>query len=162
MSVSVIKSELTRFQSELQNCITSCDSLIHILNGVTTATSNTVATPVKTLQSAIDKQNNLLLTLSQHCSAELHIFFKEYNTRLHSLKSTNTRVKTSIGALKETANALYELYVIDMAMEGFLEYDLSEQDLKAYTPEIVRYKNELFKLQFETQKRNRDLVVKVR
>lgn len=162
MSVGVIKSELTRFQSELQNCITQCDNLIHTLNGVTTATSNTVAYPVKTLQSAIDKQNNLLLSLSQHCSAELHIFFREYNSRLHSLKSTNSNIKLSIGALKETAKTLYELYLIDVAMEGFLEYDLSEQDLKAYTPEIVRYKNELFKLQFETQKRNRDLIVKVR
>ena len=64
--------------------------------------------------------------------------------------------------LKETANELYQLYLIDMSMEGFLEYDLSEQDLKAFTPEIVRYKNELFKLQFETQKRNKDLIVKVR
>ena len=162
MSVSVIKSELTRFQSELQNCITSCDSLIHILNGVTTATSNTVATPVKTLQSAIDKQNNLLLTLSQHCSAELHIFFREYNARLDSLQRSNERVKKSLAELKAVANELYQLYLIDCAMEGFLEYDLSERDLKVFTPEIVTFKNELFKLQFETQKRNKDLIVKVR
>lgn len=162
MSVSVIKSELTRFQSELQNCITHCDSLIHTLNGVTTATSNGVVAPVDGLKTAIDKQHNLLKVLSQHCNAELHIFFREYNTRLSILKESNSRVKTSITELKGVALNLYELYIIDCAMEGFLEYDLSEQDLKRFTPEIVRYKNELFKLQFETQKRNRDLIVKVR
>lgn len=162
MSVGVIKSELTRFQSELQNCITQCDTLIHVLNGVTTATSNTVATPVTTLTHAIDKQGNLLNSLYADCVAELHIFFREYNSRLSNFKESNTRVKSSIKELKETANALYQLYLIDMSMEGFLEYDLSEKDLKVFTPEIVRYKNELFKLQFETQKRNKDLIVKVR
>lgn len=162
MSVGVIKSELTRFQSDLQNCITNCDSLIHTLNGVTTATSNTVATPVSTLTQAIEKQNNLLNMLAQHCSTELHIFFKEYNSKLYNLKDSNTRVKKSIAELKEIASALYELYLIDCSMEGFLEYDLSEKDLKIFTPEIVQYKNELFKLQIETQKRNNDLIVKVR
>ena len=63
MSVGVIKSELTRFQSELQNCITQCDTLIHVLNGVTTATSNTVITPVITLTQSIEKQGNLLNSL---------------------------------------------------------------------------------------------------
>lgn len=162
MSVSVIKSELTRFQSELQNCITHCDNLIHVLNGVTTATSNAVASPVKTLEMAINKQNSLLNSLYQDCVAELHIFFREYNTRLNNLKNSNTKIKTSINSLKDTANELYQLYLIDCAMEGFLEYDLSERDLKVFTPEIVQYKNELFKLQFETQKRNKDLIVKVR
>lgn len=162
MSVGVIKSELTRFQSDLQNCITNCDSLIHTLNGVTTATSNTVATTVSTLTQAIEKQNNLLNMLAQHCSTELHIFFKEYNSKLYNLKDSNTRVKKSIAELKEIASALYELYLIDCSMEGFLEYDLSEKDLKIFTPEIVQYKNELFKLQIETQKRNNDLIVKVR
>lgn len=162
MSVGVIKSELTRFQSDLQNCITNCDSLIHTLNGVTTATSNTVATPVSTLTQAIEKQNNLLNMLAQHCSTELHIFFKEYNSKLYNLKDSNTRVKKSIAELKEIASALYELYLIDCSIEGFLEYDLSEKDLKIFTPEIVQYKNELFKLQIETQKRNNDLIVKVR
>ena len=162
MSVGVIKSELTRFQSELQNCITRCDNLIHTLNGVVTATSNTVASPVKTLKMSIDKQGSLLNILSQHCRAELHIFFREYNASLSNLKKSNERVKSEIEELEETANELYLLYLIDCSMDGFLEYDLSEQDLKAFTPEIVRYKNELFKLQFETQKRNRDLIVKVR
>lgn len=162
MSVGVIKSELTRFQSELQNCITNCDRLIHTLNGVTTATSNTVATPVTTLSSAIDKQDNLLTVLSQDCKAELHIFFREYNARLDSLQRSNERVKKSLAELKAVANELYQLYLIDCAMEGFLEYDLSERDLKVFTPEIVTFKNELFKLQFETQKRNKDLIVKVR
>lgn len=162
MSVGVIKSELTRFQSELQNCITQCDNLIHALNGVTTATSNTVLTPVATLTQSIEKQGNLLNSLYSDCVAELHIFFREYNASLSNLKTSNERVKSSIKELKETANELYQLYLIDMSIEGFLEYDLSEQDLKAFTPEIVRYKNELFKLQFETQKRNKDLIVKVR
>lgn len=162
MSVGVIKSELTRFQSELQNCITQCDTLIHVLNGVTTATSNTVITPVITLTQSIEKQGNLLNSLYDDCVAELYIFFREYNASLSNLKTSNERVKSSIKELKETANELYQLYLIDMSMEGFLEYDLSEQDLKAFTPEIVRYKNELFKLQFETQKRNKDLIVKVR
>lgn len=162
MSVGVIKSELTRFQSELQNCITNCDRLIHTLNGVTTATSNTVATPVTTLSNAIDKQDNLLTVLSQDCKAELHIFFREYNARLDSLQRSNERVKKSLAELKAVAKELYQLYLIDCAMEGFLEYDLSERDLKVFTPEIVTFKNELFKLQFETQKRNKDLIVKVR
>lgn len=162
MSVAIIKGELTRFQSELQNCINHCDNLIHTLNGVTTATSNTVENPVNTLKMAIEKQSSLLNVLSQHCSNELHIFFREYNASLYRLKESNNRVKSSIDKLKNTANELYELYIIDCSMEGFLEYDLSERDLKIYTPEIVSYKNELFKLQFETQKRNRDLIVKVR
>lgn len=162
MSVGVIKSELTRFQSELQNCITQCDNLIHVLNGVTIATSNTVITPVITLTQSIEKQGNLLNSLYTDCVAELHIFFREYNASLSNLKTSNERVKSKIEELKETANELYQLYLIDCSMEGFLEYDLSEQDLKAFTPEIVRYKNELFKLQFETQKRNKDLIVKVR
>ena len=157
MSVGVIKSELTRFQSELQNCITKCDTLIHVLNGVTTATSNTVITPVITLTQSIEKQGNLLNSLYADCVAELHIFFREYNASLLNLKTSNERVKSKIEELEETANELYQLYLIDC-----LEYDLSEQDLKAFTPEIVRYKNELFKLQFETQKRNKDLIVKVR
>ena len=162
MSVGVIKSELVRFQSELQNCITRCDNLIHTLNGVTTATSNTVIAPAITLTRAIEKQGNLLNSLYADCVAELHIFFREYNTSLSNLKTSNERVKSEIEELEETADDLYLLYLIDCSMEGFLEYDLSEEDLKAFTPEIVRYKNELFKLQFETQKRNRDLIVKVR
>ena len=162
MSVGVIKSELTRFQFELQNCITQCDNLIHVLNRVTTATSNTVLTPVATLTQSIKKQGNLLNSLYTDCVAELHIFFREYNARLSNLKTSNERVKSKIKELEEIANELYQLYLIDCSMEGFLEYDLSEQDLKAFTPEIVRYKKELFKLQFETQKRNKDLIVKVR
>ena len=162
MSVGVIKSELTRFQFELQNCITQFDNLIHVLNRVTTATSNTVLTPVATLTQSIKKQGNLLNSLYTDCVAELHIFFREYNARLSNLKTSNERVKSKIEELKEIANELYQLYLIDCSMEGFLEYDLSEQDLKAFTPEIVRYKKELFKLQFETQKRNKDLIVKVR
>lgn len=162
MSVGVIKSELTRFQSELQNCITQCDNLIHVLNGVTIGTSNRVLTPVSTLTQSIEKQGNLLNSLYTDCVTELHIFFREYNSMLSKLKKSNARVKSKIKELKETAYELHLLVLIDYSIEWFLEYDLSEQDLKAFTPEIVRYKNELFKLQFETQKRNKNLIVKAR
>lgn len=162
MSVGVIKSELTRFQSELQNCITQCDNLIHVLNGVTTGTSNTVLTPVSKLTQSIEKQGNLLNSLYTDCVTELHIFFREYNSMLSKLKKSNARVKSKIKELEETAKDLYLLVLVDCSIEGFLEYYLSERDLKAFTPEIVRYKNELFKLQFETQKRNKNLIVKAR
>lgn len=162
MSVGVIKSELTRFQSELQNCITQCDNLIHVLNGVRLGTCNKVLTAVSTLTQSIEKQDNLLNSLYADCVTELHIFFRAYNASLSNLKTSNERVKSKIEELKETAMELHQLVLIDYSIEWFLEYDLSEQDLKAFTPEIVRYKNELFKLQFETQKRNKDLIVKVR
>lgn len=162
MSVGVIKSELTRFQSELQNCITQCDNLIHVLNGAKLGTCNRILTSASTLTQSIEKQGILLNSLYADCVTELHIFFRTYNTSLSNLKTSNERVKSKIEKLKETAMELKRLVLLDYSIEWFLEYDLSERDLKAFTPEIVRYKNELFKLQFETQKRNKDLIVKVR
>lgn len=162
MPVGTIKRELTQFQKELVNCSTNCNSLIQALNGVTIATSLSITPHVSKLRLSIEKQDNILRLLSAHCHEELHIFFKSYNIALTRLIKKNKEIRTFIKDLNDIAKSLHELFIFDCEIEGFLEYNLSERDLKFYTPEIVQYKNELIKLQIETQQRNKELTRKAR
>ena len=162
MPVGTIKNELRQLQIDLQKCITACNALIQKLNGVTDGTSNTVTPFVSTLRREIEKLNNLLHKVYIHCSKELHIFFREYNHALANLLKSNKTIKNYLKDLEDVAKSLYQLFVFDCSIEGFLEYELSSADLRKFNEFIVPYKNELTRIQFETQKRNQELKQKAR
>ena len=91
---------------------------------------------------------------------ELHILFREYNSLLSNTITDINKVETSLNELIVDSKELYMLHMIDMAMEGFLEYNMSEQDLKKHIPQLNQFRNILNKLQLDTKTNNSKLIIK--
>ena len=160
MGVKQVKNSMYKLNTEISTTLNSLNNLISLLNGVTESTSNLVASPSSRLKMNLSMLESDIKFLHNMTGFELHILFREYNRLLSKTIADINRLETSLNELIVDSKELYMLYMIDMAMEGFLEYNMSEQDLKKHIPQLNQFRTILNKLQLDTKTNNSKLIIK--
>lgn len=160
MGVKQVKNSMYKLNTEISTTLNSLNNLISLLNGVTESTSNLVASPSSRLKMNLSMLESDIKFLHNMTGVELHILFREYNRLLSKTITDINRLETSLNELIVDSKELYMLYMIDMAMEGFLEYNMSEQDLKKHIPQLNQFRTILNKLQLDTKTNNSKLIIK--
>jgi hypothetical protein len=160
MGVKQVKNSMYKLNTEISTTLNSLNNLISLLNGVTKSTSNLVASPSSRLKMNLSMLESDIKFLHNMTGVELHILFREYNRLLSKTITDINRLETSLNELIVDSKELYMLYMIDMAMGGFLEYNMSEQDLKKHIPDLNQFRTILNKLQLDTKTNNSKLIIK--
>ena len=160
MGVKQVKNSMYKLNTEISTTLNSLNNLISLLNGVTESTSNLVASPSSRLKMNLSMLESNIKFLYNMTSVELHILFREYNRLLSKTITEINRLETSLNELIADSKELYMLYMIDIFMKGFLEYNMSEQDLKKHIPQLNQFRTILNKLQLDTKTNNSKLIIK--
>ena len=160
MGVKQVKNSMYKLNTEISTTLNSLNNLISLLNGVTESTSNLVASPSSRLKMNLSMLESDIKFLHNMTGVELHILFREYNRLLSKTITDINRLETSLNELIVDSKELYMLYMIDMIMGGFLEYNMSEQDLKKHIPQLNQFRTILNKLQLDTKTNNSKLIIK--
>lgn len=160
MGVKQVKNSMYKLNIEISTTLNSLNNLISLLNGVTESTSNLVASPSSRLKMNLSMLESDIKFLHNMTGVELHILFREYNRLLSKTITDINRLETSLNELIVDSKVLYMFYMIDMAMEGFLEYNMNEQDLKKHIPQLNHFRTILNKLQLDTKTNNSKLIIK--
>ena len=160
MGVKQVKNSMYKLNTEISTTLNSLNNLISLLNGVTKSTSNLVASPSSRLKMNLSMLESDIKFLHNMTGVELHILFREYNRLLSKTITDINRLETSLNELIVDSKELYMLYMIDMIMGGFLEYNMSEQDLKKHIPQLNQFRTILNKLQLDTKTNNSKLIIK--
>lgn len=160
MGVKQVKNSMYKLNTEILTTLNSLNNLISLLNGVTESTSNLVASPSSRLQMNLSMLESDIKFLHNMTGVELHILFREYNRLLSKTITDINRLETSLNELIVDSEELYMLYMLDVAMEGFLEYNMGEQDLKKHIPQLNQFRTILNKLQLDTKTNNSKLIIK--
>ena len=160
MGVKQVKNSMYKLNTEISTTLNSLNNLISLLNGVTESTSNLVASPSSRLKMNLSMLESDIKFLHNMTGVELHILFREYNRLLSKTITDIDRLETSLNELIVDSKELYMLYMIDMIMGGFLEYNMSEQDLKKHIPQLNQFRTILNKLQLDTKTNNSKLIIK--
>lgn len=160
MGVKQVKNSMYKLNTEISTTLNSLNNLISLLNGVTESTSNLVASPSSRLKMNLSMLESDIKFLHNMTGVELHILFREYNRLLSKTITDINRLETSLNELIVDSKELYMLYMINMFMKGFLEYNMSEQDLKKHIPQLNQFRTILNKLQLDTKTNNSKLIIK--
>lgn len=162
MGVKQVKNSMYKLNTEISTTLNSLNNLISLLNGVTESTSNLVASPSSRLKMNLSMLESDIKFLHNMTGVELHILFREYNRLLSKTITDINKLETSLNELIVDSKELYMLYMINMAMGGFLfiEYNMSEQDLKKHIPQLNQFRTILNKLQLDTKTNNSKLIIK--
>ena len=160
MGVKQVKNSMYKLNTEISTTLNSLNNLITLLDGVTESTSNLVASPASSLKKNLSMLESDIKFLHYMTGVELHILFREYNILLSKTITDIIKLKTSLIELIVDSKELYTLYMLDLSMEGFLEYNMSKQDLKKHIPQLNQFRNTLNKLQLDTKTNNSKLIIK--
>ena len=160
MGVKQVKNSMYKLNTEISTTLNSLNNLITLLDGVTESTSNLVASPASSLKKNLSMLESDIKFLHYMTVVELHILFREYNILLSKTITDIIKLKTSLIELIVDSKELYVLYMLDLSMEGFLEYNMSVQDLKKHIPQLNQFRTLLNKLQLATKTNNSKLIIK--
>ena len=91
------------------------------------------------------------------------MLLKDLIKEIQEIKEENNKIISLNNKLKPVINELYKLVLLDMEMEGFLEYDLDvETDVKIHVPEYQTYLQKIKQLATHCIYWNNQIIVKVR
>lgn len=158
--VRAVKNKMDLVSFELSNTTNDLHNLSSQLSSVEESNCNLLTFSVDRTNEKLTKIQLQLQELYRITSVELDVFFREYNSKLNVTINKIQPLKISLEELKGTAKTLYQLYLIDIAMEGFLEYNLSVQDLKIHLPKIRDFIKDVEVLKADTTLNNNKLVIK--
>lgn len=159
-SVRIVKSKMNVLGTNISNTSNSLNNLITLLQGITESTSRLISSPTDKLISDLKTFREGLRGLYNITRVELDVFFQDYNSTCNKVLNMIEPLIVDLQKLKLTSKTLYLLYLIDIAMGGFLKYNLSEEDLKKHIPMIRRFLNEIKILKEKTIYNNNKLIIK--
>ena len=162
MSISVVKNNMYQSYSTCTILENNLSQLISILNSVDDSNAYIVSHYISTIGYTMNTVKRNFDRMLQLNKVELHILFSEFNNKNRDMIFKLNILSSELNRLSVMATELYILYKLSESMEFFLEYYLSADSLRRFTPSIVRVKNELqlFKMMIDTN--NRKLRVGVR
>ena len=162
MSISVVKNNMYQSYSSCTILENNLSQLISILNSVNDSNANIVSQYISTIDYTMNTVKRNFERMLQVNRVELHILFSEFNKKTNDIIRKLNKLSSDLKKLSKMADELYELYKLSESMEFYLEYSLSADNLKRFTPNIVEVKNELqiFKMMIDTN--NKKLRVGVR
>ena len=152
MSLAQVKNNMYQSYSSITLLENSLNQLISILNSIDDSNANIVSRHINSMEYPLNTVKRDFEKMLQLNSAELHIFFSEFNNKNGDMIDKLNNLSGELNQLSVKADLLYELYKLSESMEFFLKYLLSVDDLRKFTPAISSVKNELqvFKMMIDT------------
>ena len=162
MSISVVKNNMYQSYSSCTILENNLSQLISILNSVDDSNAYIVSQFIPTIDTTMNTVKRNFERMLQINRVELHILFSEFNNKSNDMIMKLNKLSSDLKRLSVMADELYTLYKLAESMEFYLEYFLTADSLRRFTPNIVKVKNELqiFKMMIDTN--NRKLRVGVR
>lgn len=161
MSVTQVKNSMNKLNAELSNTLNSVNNLISTVNAGTVTTSTIVVSPSNRLRLNLYTLERDIKYLLNMTGAELHIFFRDYNTLLSKTIVEIGRMETVLNELIEDSRVLFTFCILNMyawaIVSGYYKVDYN---LKKYIPKLVEFRTILTRLQSDTNINNSKLIIK--
>ena len=165
MSISVVKNNMYQSYTSCGLLENDLSQLIDILNTVEDSDAYIVSEHISNVDYTMDTVKTDFETMLQVNKDELHILFKEFNSKTSDMICELDTLSSELDDLSSMADELYEQYILGKLDEGmgfFLENNLSADSLREFIPNIVRVKNELQVFKMMIDKHNNKLIMGVR
>ena len=162
MSISVVKNNMYQSYSSCTILENNLSQLISILNSVDDSNAYIVSQFIPTIDTTMNTVKRNFERMLQINRVELHILFSEFNNKSNDMIMKLNKLSSDLKRLSVMADELYTLYKLAESMEFYLEYFLTADSLRRFTPNIVKVKNELQIFKMMIDKHNNKLRVGVR
>lgn len=162
-TVQEIKSDLSNIANGCNNIVNVTSSVISTINSCSNITVNSCIYPIDKLTQTITQIQPIFETGFNDISSGLELLLKDLIKEIDATKQENKNILELNNTLKPVINELYKLVLLDMEMEGFLEYNLDvKTDVKIHVPEYQNYLQKIQHLATHCIYWNNQIVVKVR
>lgn len=162
-TVQEIKRDLVNISNGCNNIVNSTNDVINTINGCSNITVNSCIYPIDKLTQTITQIQPIFNTGFSNIASGLEMLLKDLIKEIQEIKEENNKIISLNNTLKPVINELYKLVLLDMEMEGFLEYDLDvETDVKIHVPEYQTYLQKIKQLGTHCIYWNNQIIVKVR
>lgn len=162
-TVQEIKRDLVNISNGCNNIVNVTNDVINTINGCSNITVNSCIYPIDKLTQTITQIQPIFNTGFSDIASGLEILLKDLIKEIGEIKEENSKIISLNKTLKPVINELYKLVLLDMEMEGFLEYDLDvETDVKIHVPEYQSYLQKIKQLETHCIYWNNQIIVKVR
>lgn len=162
-TVQEIKRDLTNIANGCNNIVNATNSVISTINSCENTTVNSCIYPIDKLTQTITQIQPIFNTGFNDISSGLEILLKDLIREIQENKQNNQKILELNSTLKPVINNLYQLVLLDMEMEGFLEYNLDvKTDVKIHIPEYSNYMQKIQQLATHCIYWNNQIIVKVR
>lgn len=162
-TVQEIKRDLVNISNGCNNIVNSTNDVINTINGCSNMTVNSCIYPIDKLTQTITQIQPIFNKGFSDIASGLEILLKDLIKEIQEMKEENNKIISLNKTLKPVINELYKLVLLDMEMEGFLEYDLDvETDVKIHVPEYQTYLQKIKQLETHCIYWNNQIIVKVR
>lgn len=162
-TVQEIKHDLVNISNGCNNIVNATNSVISTISSCENTTVNSCIYPIDKLTQTITQIQPVFNTGFSDIASGLEILLKDLIKEIQEIKEENNKIISLNNTLKPVINELYKLVLLDMEMEGFLEYDLDvETDVKIHVPEYQTYLQNIKQLATHCIYWNNQIIVKVR
>lgn len=162
-TVQEIKRDLVSISNGCNNIVNATNDVINTINGCSNMTVNSCIYPIDKLTQTITQIQPIFNTGFSDIASGLEMLLKDLIKEIQEIKEENNKIISLNNTLKPVINELYKLVLLDMEMEGFLEYDLDvETDVKIHVPEYQTYLQKIKQLATHCIYWNNQIIVKVR
>lgn len=162
-TVQEIKRDLVNISNGCNNIVNATNSVISTISSCENTTVNSCIYPIDKLTQTITQIQPVFNTGFSDIASGLEILLKDLIKEIQKIKEENNKIISLNSTLKPVINELYKLVLLDMEMEGFLEYNLDvETDVKIHVPEYQTYLQKIKQLATHCIYWNNQIIVKVR
>lgn len=162
-TVQEIKRDLVNISNGCNNIVNVTNAVINTINGCSNITVNSCIYPIDKLTQTITQIQPIFNKGFSDIASGLEMLLKDLIKEIQEIKEENNKIISLNKTLKPVINELYKLVLLDMEMEGFLEYDLDvETDVKIHVPEYQSYLQKVKQLATHCIYWNNQIIVKVR
>ena len=167
MSISVVKNNMYQSYSSCIALETNINQLVSIINSVDGSTTNRISSYIPTIDNSLNiviRNFNTMLSLNR---VELHILFREFNSKNSDMNFKLNTLKSKLSAIKILSIEKYKQYIYFERMEFLVDdwvYNMvmNTSDLKFYIPYLNSVKNELMMFKMLIDRNNSKLRMGVR
>lgn len=167
MSISVVKNNMYQSYSSCIALENNINQLVSIINSVDGSTTNRISSYIPIVDYSLNiviRNFNTMLSLNR---VELHILFREFNSRNSDMIFKLNTLKSKLSDIKILSIEKYVEYIYFERME-FLANDwvysmvMNTSDLKLFIPSLNSVKNELMMFKTMIDRNNNKLRIGVR
>lgn len=159
MSISTVKSSLKSSNNSLMDLSRNIMYLLNEINHLTIENALAVVEPCNRLLYSIENSEREITKLHGMTSVELHIFFRDINNKMLVFNSGNSGIKSIIQSILSLAHLLWELHLINIAMEGLLEFTMDISEIQIFSNQIYSYYFDVNKLIIDLQVNDKKLIL---
>ncbi len=163
MGLIEIKKDLVNLSTQLNTIILDGKSLLIITTRCTDLTLNNLYYPCSKFINDENQIKSYCVHANNDIVTGLEILLKDLAKDIREFETLLNNASNDVKKAKENAKTIYELALLDVSLEGFLEYDMSiEKDINPYLETVKQVVKEGEQLKQKCIYWNSQLIVKKR